>query len=62
MKKITDWERAALAEVIEEAEAKGIIRDTGDRKDGKIVWIGGAPDDFTGKPWPRFVRDDNEVA
>lgn len=62
MKKMTEWQRAALAEVVEEMEAQGLIRDTGDRQNGKIVWIGVAPEDFTGKPWPRFARDDNEVA
>jgi hypothetical protein len=30
-------------------------------RDGLIIWIGVSDEEFTGKPWPRFVRDKNRV-
>ena len=42
-------------------KAEGKIRDSGTRRHGRIVWIAVPEEEFTGKPWPRFVRDDNRV-
>ena len=35
-------------------ERDGLIRDSGRRRGGQIVWEAVPPDDQTGKPWPRF--------
>ncbi len=57
-----EWQRQAMKEVFEKLEAEGKIRDSGGRtRDGLIIWIGVSEEEFTGKPWPRFVRDDNRV-
>ena len=56
-----EWQIQGIKEVLEQPETEGKIRDSGDRRDGLIVWIGVPEQDFTGKPWPRLVRDDNRV-
>lgn len=55
------WQLQIIKEILEELEAEGKIRDSGTRRHGRIVWIAVPEEEFTGKPWPRFVRDDNRV-
>ena len=31
-------------------------------RDGLIIWIGVSDEEFTERPWPRFVRVKNRVA
>lgn len=42
-----------IREAFDALEREGEIRDSGLRRNGKIVWETVPPDDFTGKPWPR---------
>ena len=50
-----------IQEVISKLKADGKVRDSGKRRNGCIVWTSVPEDEFTGKPWPRFTRDDNRV-
>ncbi len=56
-----EWQLQIIKEALEELEAEGKVRDSGARKDGLIVWMAVPEEEFTGKPWPRFVRDDDRV-
>jgi hypothetical protein len=43
-----------IQEALASLESEGLIRDSGRRCGGKIVWVAVPPDDYTGKPLPRF--------
>jgi hypothetical protein len=50
-----------IQDIILELEAEGKVRDSGKRRNGRIVWTAVPEDEFTGKPWPRYIRDDKRV-